>query len=478
MKSKLFSSLIALVVLASGFSVGFAASEAKAPVMPKKKPDLHLDPTPVSDGKSPVVTSYADVVEPVQKAVVSIYSTKIVKERLRANPLFRQLFGDIPDQERESKQEGLGSGVIVSADGYILTNNHVIEGADELKVLLSDDREFVGKVIGADPKTDIAVVKIDANQLPVVTLADSNKLRVGDVVFAVGNPLAIGQTVTMGIVSAKGRHVGLLDEQRGYEDYIQTDAAINMGNSGGALVDAKGRLVGINSGILSPTRVNIGIGFAVPVNLASSIMNSLIETGTVARGFLGVVPDVKPITADVAEQLGLPKDTKGVLVADVTARSPAEKAGLKSTDVILSINDHPVSAFDELRFIVASMAPGSVAKLKIVRNGKEQTVNVTLDKFDDKPDELFDGVNVKALAAEDRRRLNLDPRVTGLLVTEVAADSPFSDSLAAGMIVMDINRTPITDLASAKEALQPGRNLLRLYFGGRARFIVVTIAGR
>ena len=478
MHSKILSSFVALVTLASACSLGFAATEAKTPAAPKKKPDLRLDPTPVSDGKSAVVTSYADVVEPVQKAVVSIYSTKIIKEHLRANPLFRQLFPDLQDQERESKQEGLGSGVIVSADGYILTNNHVIEGADELKVLLADEREFVGKVIGADPKTDIAVVKIEADRLPIVTLADSDKLRVGDVVFAVGNPLAIGQTVTMGIVSAKGRHVGLLDEQRGYEDYIQTDAAINMGNSGGALVDAKGRLIGINSGILSPTRVNIGIGFAVPVNLAASIMNSLIETGTVARGFLGVIPDPNPITPDVAEQLGLPKDTKGVLVADITARSPAEKAGLKGADVILAINDHAVTAFDELRFIVASMAPGSVAKLKILRDGKEQTLSVTLDKFDDKPDELFAGINVKALAAEDRRKLSLDPRMTGLLVTDVADDSPFVESLAAGMVIMDINRTPVTDLASARGALQPGRNLLHLYFDRRARYIVVTVAGR
>ena len=473
-----FFRFIGLVAFALSCALDLTASEAKEQAAPKKKPELRVDSSPVSDGKSGVVTSYADVVEPVQKAVVSIYSTKIVRERVQINPLFRQLFPGLPDQERESKQEGLGSGVIVSADGYIITNSHVIEGADELKVLLSDDRELVGKVIGSDPKTDIAVVKIEAEKLPVVTLADSDKLRVGDVVFAVGNPLRIGQTVTMGIVSAKGRHVGLLDEQRGYEDYIQTDAAINMGNSGGALVDAKGRLVGINSAILSPSGTNIGIGFAVPVNLAASIMHSLIETGTVARGSLGVSVDPNPITPDVAEQLGLPKDTKGVLVTEVDSRSPAEGAGIKSTDVILAIDGHTVSTADELRFLVARIAPGSVAKLKIIRDGKERSVSVTLDKVDDKPNELIEGVNVRPLSSGDRSRMRLDPRVSGLLVTDVADDSPFRDDIAPGCVIMSIKQTPVSDLASARELLKPGRNLLRIYFNGQAPYVAITLPER
>ncbi|MFY7851451.1 MAG: S1C family serine protease, partial [Brevundimonas sp.] len=218
------------------------------------------------------------------------------------NPLFRQYFGDLP--ERESRQEGLGSGVIVSPDGYILTNNHVIEGADELKVTLADDRDFPARIVGTDPKTDVAVLKIEAEGLPVLTLADSDRVRVGDIAFAVGNPLGVGQTVTMGIVSAKGRsRLGLLERVSGYEDFIQTDAAINMGNSGGALIDARGRLIGVNSAIISPSRGNIGIGFAIPVNLARFIMNSLVETGAVARGYLGVTSDT--LTAELAEQLGL-----------------------------------------------------------------------------------------------------------------------------------------------------------------------------
>ena len=475
MKSKLLSTLVAVAAIAAAFTFGLAAKDAKDVAAPRKKPELRIDNSPVSDGKSPVVTSYADVVEPVQKAVVSIYSTKTVRERVAVNPFFRQ-FG-IPDQERESKQEGLGSGVIISPDGYILTNNHVVEGADELKVLLSDDREFIAKVIGTDPKTDVAVVKIEADKLPVVTLADSAKLRVGDVVFAVGNPLGVGQTVTMGIVSAKGRNkIGILGEVGGYEDFIQTDAAINMGNSGGALVDAKGRLVGINSAILSTTQGNIGIGFAIPINFASSIMNSLIATGKVSRGYIGVSTD--PLTPDVAEQLGLAKDTKGVVVTDIGAGSPGEKAGLKRTDAIVGINDHAVTDRDDLRMTVAQMLPGSVAKLKVVRDGKEKLIDVTLGKLDDTPNELIAGVNVTPLVPELRRKLGIaDQRVEGLVITDLAPDSPFRDRLAADVVIMEINRTRVTDLASAKEALNaPGeRNLFAVYYRGTARFVAITI---
>jgi serine protease Do len=291
---------------------------------PTKMPELKTDFSPVDGGKSSPIASYADIVEPVRRAVVSIKTSKTVHERMD-NPILRQFFGDTPDDDHTTKEVGLGSGVIVSPDGYILTNNHVVEGADELKVVLSDDREFPAKVVGADPKTDVAVVKIDTTGLQAITFADSDKLRVGDVVFAVGNPLDVGETVTMGIVSAKSRDVHILDDVAGYEDFIQTDAAINLGNSGGALVDAKGRLVGINSAIVSPSRGNIGIGFAVPVNLAAGVMKSLIETGTVTRGFLGVASE--PLTPEVAEQVHLPSDAKGVIVTEVTPDGPAEKGG-------------------------------------------------------------------------------------------------------------------------------------------------------
>jgi serine protease Do/serine protease DegQ len=448
-----------------------AASAKEAPkVEPVKHPApvLRVDNTPVGEGQAGSrVVSYADVVEPVEKAVVSINSTKTVKD---TNPLLQQLFPNLP--QPESKQEGLGSGVIVTQDGYILTNNHVVEGADELKVTLTDEREFIAKVIGTDPKTDVAVVKIEATNLPVVTLADSDRLRVGDVVFAVGNPLAIGQTVTMGIVSAKNRNVKILEDVGGYEDYIQTDAAINMGNSGGALIDARGRLVGINSAILSPSRGNIGIGFAIPVNLASTIMKSLIETGTVSRGYLGVTSE--NVTPDVAEQLGLPRETKGVVVSDISPGSAADKAGLKRTDVILGVNGHNVSSLEEMRLMIAQMAPGSAAKLRIVRDGKERTVDVTLDKYADHPNELIAGITVRPLSGEDRARLHLEPRVTGLLITEVSDDSPFRDRLASNAVIMEINRTPVREVEDAKQLIQPGRNLLAIYYRGAVRFVVVT----
>jgi serine protease Do/serine protease DegQ len=459
-------------VLAS--SVCAFALVAKDAPSSRKLPTLKLDATPVSEGKSAVVTSYADVIEPAQKAVVSVYSKKMVRDRVAMNPLLRQFFGgDVPSEEREHKEEGLGSGVIVSPDGYILTNNHVVEGADELKVSLTDDREFIAKVIGADPKTDIAVIKIEGERLPIVTLADSDNIRVGDIVFAVGNPLAVGQTVTMGIVSAKGRSVGILDEVAGYESFIQTDAAINMGNSGGALVDAKGRLVGINSAILSPSRGNIGIGFAVPINLASTVMHSLIETGSVTRGYLGV--QSQTLTADDAEALGLPRDTKGVTVTDVTPGSAAEKGGLKRGDVILTVNDKAVAALRDLRIYIAQTAPGSKVKLKISRDGKEQQIEVTLGKLDENPNEILPGVDVVTLNPEARRRLGIPARLNGLLVTAVDDESPYAERLVPDILILQIDRADVTDLESARRALTPGRHMLFVYFRGALRVVGIEV---
>lgn len=485
MSSSYFTRVLLTVVVLSGSGPLFAANAKNAKkattpppaAAPHQKPAIKVDSTPASDGgKAGLVMSYADVLDPAQQAVVSVYSTKIIKERIMINPLFRQFFGNIPDQERQSKQEGLGSGVIVTPDGFILTNNHVVEGADELKITLADDRDFIAKVIGSDPKTDIAVLKIEAKNLPTVTFADSDKLRVGDVVFAVGNPLGVGQTVTMGIISAKGRSkLGLLENVSGYEDFIQTDAAINMGNSGGALIDARGRLIGINSAILSPSRGNIGIGFAIPVNLASFIMNSLVESGAVARGYLGVSSDT--LTADVAEQLGLPKETRGVVITDIDENSPAEKAGLKRTDVILAINNHPVSTWEELRLLVSQVVPETKAALKIFRDAKPRTIDVTLGKVVDNPNELLAGIDVMPLTPELRRRLGIqNPRVNGLVITEVADDSPYRDRLAPGVVIVEVNKSPVSDLRMAREKLVSGRNLFGVYDGVSLRYVVLNIA--
>ncbi len=337
MRNKTALGLLAAAAFALASPLAHAGKDATAP----GKLELRIDNSPVSDGKSAAVTSYADIIEPVQKAVVSIHLTKTIHI---VNPLIRQLFGNIPGAESEARETGLGSGVIVTPDGYILTNNHVVEGADELKVSLFR-RPQVHRQGDRLRCEDRHGHYQNRSQRPpdADPRADSDKLRVGDVVFAVGNPLEVGETVTMGIVSAKGRDLGLLEGVKGYENYIQTDAAINPGNSGGALVDAKGRLVGINSAIVSPSRGSIGLGFAVPINLAASVMRSLIATGTVKRGYLGV-EGPQNLTAELADQLGLPKNTRGVIVTDIAPGSPADQAGLRSSDVILSVDGKPVSS--------------------------------------------------------------------------------------------------------------------------------------
>jgi serine protease Do/serine protease DegQ len=473
------STLVVLsLVLVTGFVALSAQTEKAAPAKSGKTaksavvhPAVKLDPTPVGDGKAPVLTSYADVLTDVRPAVVSVFSSKIVRQRVP--DIYRQMFGrNLPD--REQKLDGLGSGVIISPDGYILTNNHVVEEADELKVALSDDREFTAKLIGTDPKTDIAVIKIEATGLPHVTLADSEKLRVGDIVFAIGNPLGIGQTVTMGIVSATGRRANLLTDRApdAYEDFIQTDAAINMGNSGGALVDAKGRLVGINSGIATNNRGNIGIGFAVPINLARSVMTSLIEHGTVIRGYLGVSTDT--LTPDTAEQLGLPRETRGVYVNDLNpADGPAAKAGIKREDIITGLNDRPVTSREELRLIVAQIVPGTKVTVQLLRDGKPRSIEVTLGKLEDDAvvGEFLPGVTIEPISAELRRQFRIDSRVEGVVVTAIDDNSPYQGVFPVGAVIEWINRVPVTDVATAKEALRDGRNLASVHYRGVYRLV-------
>lgn len=466
--------LLAVVLLATASLVAAQPKARSAPAVRPSPPAVRIDVSPLEAGTEPArLRSYADVIEPALKAVVSVYSTRIVREQMAINPLFRQYFGDLP--ERESRQEGLGSGVIVSPDGYILTNNHVIEGADELKVTLADDRDFPARIVGTDPKTDVAVLKIEAEGLPVLTLADSDRVRVGDIAFAVGNPLGVGQTVTMGIVSAKGRsRLGLLERVSGYEDFIQTDAAINMGNSGGALIDARGRLIGVNSAIISPSRGNIGIGFAIPVNLARFIMNSLVETGAVARGYLGVTSDT--LTAELAEQLGLARGTRGVIITEIDAASPAEAAGLRRADVIVALNGQNVLTWEDLRVLVAQSLPDSKVSLKVLRDGKARSVDVELGRVIDNPDELVAGVEAAPLTPEVRRRLGLnDSRIAGLVVTRVSEDSPHRGRLAEGMVILEINRAPVPDLAAGRERIRSGRNLLAVFDGRGIRYLVITV---
>jgi serine protease Do len=327
--------------------------------------------------------SYADVIEKAGPAVVTIRSERRVRAPRQFpffdNPLFRDFFGGQLPQSRSNRpqvQMALGSGVIVHADGTILTNHHVVDGAEQIKVELPNHRIFDAKVVGSDPPSDLAVLKIDAKDLPVLALGDSDKVRVGDIALAIGNPLGIGQTVTAGIISAKSRYTGLSDGS--FEDFLQTDAPINQGNSGGALIDSTGELIGINSQILSTSGGNIGIGFAIPSNMARNVMDQLLKTGKVHRGQLGV--GIQPMTPELAQQFGL-NETRGVLVNTVAESGPAAKAGIRRGDVIVAFDGKPVTDGNTLRNQIASTAPGTQVKLTIMRDKREQEIPVTLGEY-------------------------------------------------------------------------------------------------
>jgi len=337
-------------------------------------------PASTSPAAGPTM-SYADVVSKAAPAVVTIHSQMRVRQPQQYpfgnDPSFREFFGDrTPQQAPERRQEGLGSGVIVAQDGYVLTNHHVIDGADRIKVDLNDNRTLEAKVVGSDPPSDLAVLKIEASGLPVLALGDSDRTRVGDVVLAIGNPLGVGQTVTMGIISAKGRQTGLSNGS--FEDFLQTDAPINQGNSGGALVSTNNELVGINSQILSPSGGSIGLGFAIPSNMARSVMEQLINTGKVRRGQLGIT--VLKIPSEEASKLGVDQGP-GVVVYQVQPGSAADRAGLRRGDVITALNGTAVNDQNSFRNTIAGAAPGSEVTLTVKRDGREQQVRATLDEF-------------------------------------------------------------------------------------------------
>jgi len=337
-------------------------------------------PASTSPSAGPAM-SYADVVSKAAPAVVTIHSQMRVRQPQQYpfgnDPFFREFFGDrIPQQAPERQREGLGSGVIVGQDGYVLTNHHVIDGADRIKVDLNDNRTLEAKVVGSDPPSDLAVLKIEASGLPVLALGDSDRTRVGDVVLAIGNPLGVGQTVTMGIISAKGRQTGLSNGS--FEDFLQTDAPINQGNSGGALVSTNNELIGINSQILSPSGGSIGLGFAIPSNMARRVMEQLINTGKVRRGQLGIT--VLKIPSEEASKLGV-EQGPGVVVYQVQPGSAADRAGLRRGDIITALNGTAVNDQNSFRNMIAGTAPGSEVTLTVKRDGREQQVRATLDEF-------------------------------------------------------------------------------------------------
>ncbi|MFL6578213.1 MAG: Do family serine endopeptidase [Povalibacter sp.] len=328
------------------------------------------------------VASYADTVSKATPAVVTIHSEARVRQPQQFpfmdDPFFRRFFGERAPQQAPNQptRQGLGSGVIVREDGYILTNHHVIDGADKISVDMNDKRSLEAQVVGSDPPSDLAVLKVNATGLPVLPLGDSDRTRVGDVVLAIGNPLGVGQTVTMGIISAKGRQTGLSNGS--FEDFLQTDAPINRGNSGGALVSTNGELIGINSQILSPSGGSIGLGFAIPSNMARNVMEQLIKGGKVRRGQLGIV--VLPIPSEEASRLGVTQGP-GVVVYQVQGGSGADRAGLKQGDVITALNGQAVADPNSFRNAIASTPPGSEVTLTVKRGGSEQQVRATLGEF-------------------------------------------------------------------------------------------------
>ncbi|MCE5313079.1 MAG: DegQ family serine endoprotease [Nitrospiraceae bacterium] len=428
----------------------------------------------------------AEVAAFARPAVVNISSTRTIKIPGSQSPFFndpflRRFFGDEFGQSRmprEYKQSGLGSGVIVDSKGYILTNNHVVSGADEIQVKLSDKREFKGKVIGTDPHTDLAVIKIDSAKLPVLKIGNSALMKVGETVIAIGNPFGLNQTVTSGIVSATGRaDVGIAD----YEDFIQTDAAINPGNSGGALVNVKGELIGINTAIFSASGGYEGIGFAIPSNMAKVVMENLITKGKVVRGWLGV--SIQPVTPDLAKQFGF-SENAGALVGDVFENGPADKAGIRRGDIIVKFDGKDVKAPADLRNSVAATSPGKTAKVEIIRDSKKMSLDVVISELSaepqvrkQSPDQALKGWIVRELTPDIRKSLHIPKRITGVIVSDIEADSPAAGILMPRDIVMEVNRKRISsvkDFQAAISRARSGENLLLLvYRNGSAMYVSV-----
>lgn len=467
---------------------GDAKSDAK--VTPVK---LVVDDKPVTRDVR-LGTSFSPIVKKVAPSVVMVTTSARPKQAALQeipgfdHPFFRRFFGEEFEQRQPRRrpnaprQLGQGSGVIVTKDGYILTNNHVVDGADEVKVGLQDGREFTGKVVGKDPKTDVAVLKIDGKDLPFIAMADSDRIEVGDIVLAVGNPFGIGQTVTMGMISATGRATLGLD----YEDFIQTDAAINPGNSGGALVDADGRLIGINTAILSRSGGNQGIGFAIPMNLARDVMESLVADGRVTRGYLGVM--IQDVTPSLAKEFKL-KDQKGALIGDVVPNGPAEKAGLKSGDIVLEFNGKAVTGSRQLKLQVARVKPTESVPVKVLRNGSTKTLEVTVkelpgseqiaraDSSTSADGEALKGVAVGDLDAQTRREMNVPANVHGAVVIEVEEGSAAREAgLKPGDVIIEINRQAVKgaeDAVKLTENPKDKTTLLRIWSNGGSRYLVI-----
>lgn len=437
--------------------------------------------------EGPSKSTFAPVLRNVLPSVVNISSSKVVKGApemgAQLDPFFRQFFGDengpfaIPKERRE---KSLGSGVIVSPEGYVLTNNHVVDGATNVRITLSDKRELEARIVGTDPQTDIAVLKIDASSLKPLVLGDSSKVEVGDTALAIGNPFGVGQTVTKGIISATGRgNLGIED----YEDFLQTDAPINPGNSGGALINDRGELIGINTAIIAEgSKGSQGIGFAVPVNLAHQVMDQILKNGKVVRAYMGIVPqDMTPGMAKAFHE----KEARGVVVGDVSPNSPAQEGGIQRGDIILEVNGKPVADSNQLRMNISLMHPGTRIQLKVLRNGGEKDMSLKLaemptesakvesDEGDDSAKAL-QGVEVANLTPRTAEKLGLPPSTTGVVVAEVDPASKLADSgLRKGDVIQEVNHQPVKSVSEFQGAIKKAGSdpLLLVNRQGRTLFI-------
>ena len=462
-----------------------------------KNPPLNvkLDAQSIATSGDMPLVSYAGVLGQATPSVVAVYTSRIVsaRESLTLPEFYRQFSRPIPRAmpgeglNRERKERlGVGSGVIISADGYIVTNYHVVQGmrgreVDEILVRLNDGTEYVATLIGSDSKTDVAILKIEADaSLPAVTLADSDLLRVGDIVFAIGNPRDLGLTATQGIVSALERNRGGQILGAGsYENFIQTDAAINLGNSGGALVDAWGRLVGINTAIVSSSGGSIGLGFAIPVNMVLNVASNLIKTGEVPRGMLGLFPD--DLNREMADAFGL-ESTRGALVNQVQEDSPASRGGIRHGDIILKIDEREIDSAAELRLVVSQVLPGTKVAVTLIRQGKTMVLPITLGSLTGKVGAIntdssaLKGVILRPLNDDLRDAYSIPKDLDGVLLIDVEDDSPFVDKLEPLTVIIEINGNAVNSIDGIEENLVMNRqNRFYIWADGKKRFVILKL---
>lgn len=461
--------LINLVLLMGLFS--FALGN------PSKGFSLKVDETDLQRDQTSPLQSYSSILDKATPAVVSVTTQQVVNKLVPGvgNPMedfLRRYYGfpriNEPRIEQEKVLSGIGSGVIVTPEGHTVTNAHVItdprsgELVEEVNVQLGENKEYKAQILGIDRSTDIAVIKIESkNPLPFVTLANSDFLRVGDIVFATGNPLGIGKTVTMGIVSATRKsELNVLETEGSYENFIQTDASINRGNSGGALLDAKGRLVGINTAIISQTGGSVGIGLAIPVNMVRKVLTDLVTGGTLRRGFLGVELQLEG------------KTSVGVLIESVIPNSAADKSGLRAGDKVLSVNEQSVSSPNQLRLAISQTNPGTRIPIEILRDGKKLTISVTLDLYGEPSSNPLPGVFLEPLSSDVREKYDIPPQTRGLVVTRSSGEG---ETFKEGVVIVEINGYQVSNLNEVREQLEKGINRFYVWYRGKYHFLAYRV---